>query len=52
MFYNQHSSSSLKYQCTLNVIRVRVNFFFFDEGCVLTEDKTNWVKNDNDSLDI
>ena len=25
MFYNQHSSSSLKYQCTLNVIRVRVN---------------------------
>ena len=53
MFYNQHSSSSLKYQCTLNVIRVRVNIYiFFDEGCVLTEDKTNWVKNDNDSLDI
>ena len=27
MFYNQHSSSSsLKYQCTLNVIRVRVSW--------------------------
>ena len=29
-----------------------LTFFFLDEGCMLTEDKTNWVKNDNDSLDI
>ena len=29
-----------------------LTFIFLDEGCMLTEDKTNWVKNDNDSLDI